>query len=263
MTNEQHVSSCPEYAGNLAELALGILTGRDRAATLAHVESCANCAEELEQLARAADAVVLVAPEADPPIGFEVSLFSRMGVSDESRLERGRLSRVVPGRRPAVGLAVGWRLGARRRVEHRLVDRIGGTDAGAPRTGRGGGHGRPDGERRIGRPGVGLRGTDAVAVDDPGRLLGARPGDLPGGDGRRGNAHHRLVRGRPRLRSLGRNALGNAPGRPSGPGGVAQRDGDRHRLAGLTPRLSSGTCPACTDPRPARRCSPPAPVRAR
>jgi len=41
---------CDEYSGNLAELALGILTGRERVATLAHVESCAHCTDELERL---------------------------------------------------------------------------------------------------------------------------------------------------------------------------------------------------------------------
>ena len=74
---------CDAYAENLAELALGILTGRARAATLAHVDSCAHCAEELEQLSRAADAVVSVAPELEPTVGFEVRLFNRMGVADD------------------------------------------------------------------------------------------------------------------------------------------------------------------------------------
>jgi hypothetical protein len=74
---------CDGYSENLAELALGILTGRARAATLAHVDSCAHCAEELEQLSRAADAVVSVAPELEPTVGFEVRLFNRMGLADD------------------------------------------------------------------------------------------------------------------------------------------------------------------------------------
>ena len=51
---------CDEYSDNLAELALGILTGRERAATLAHVDSCPRCADELEQLSHAADAVARI-----------------------------------------------------------------------------------------------------------------------------------------------------------------------------------------------------------
>ena len=83
MSPEHGGSSCAEIAPALPELALGVLTGRDRVVALAHTESCSLCADELEQLARAADAVVLVAPELEPPVGFEVRLFSRMGVSDD------------------------------------------------------------------------------------------------------------------------------------------------------------------------------------
>ncbi len=79
-----------EHSELLAELALGILTGRERAATLAHVENCPRCAEELELLSRAADAVVQVAPDREPPVGFEVRLFERMGVIDPKK------SRIVP-----------------------------------------------------------------------------------------------------------------------------------------------------------------------
>ncbi len=76
--------SCAEISAVLPELALGVLTGRDRAAALAHIESCSRCADELEQLARAADAVVRVAPELEPPVGFEGRLFSRMGVTGDA-----------------------------------------------------------------------------------------------------------------------------------------------------------------------------------
>jgi anti-sigma-K factor RskA len=76
----QHL--CDEHSDNLAELALGILTGRERAATLAHVDACPRCAEELEQLSHLADAVVSIAPEAEPTVGFEVRLFNRMGLAD-------------------------------------------------------------------------------------------------------------------------------------------------------------------------------------
>ena len=69
---------CEKFADTLAELALGILTGRERAATLAHVESCAHCADELDHLSRASDAVLSMAPEVEPPLGFEDRLFSRM-----------------------------------------------------------------------------------------------------------------------------------------------------------------------------------------
>jgi Putative zinc-finger len=82
MMDDPRAQSCDEYSDNLAELALGILTGRERAATLAHVDSCPRCAEELEQLSHVSDAVVSIAPDAEPPLGFEVRLFNRMGVAE-------------------------------------------------------------------------------------------------------------------------------------------------------------------------------------
>jgi hypothetical protein len=127
-------STCDEHTDNLAELALGILTGRERAATLAHVDACPRCAEELEQLAHAADAVVRVAPELEPTMGFEVRLFSRMGLTDAPPLVRP----ASPARRAvvplrwmsnsprwaiavaaavialAVGLSIGWTTGTAR-----------------------------------------------------------------------------------------------------------------------------------------------------
>ena len=84
---------CARYRDDLAELALGVLTGRDRARALSHVDECPRCAEELEQLSRIADTVLQVAPEVEPPIGFESRLFERMGVSDSAR--RPRRLRVV------------------------------------------------------------------------------------------------------------------------------------------------------------------------
>jgi len=88
MSDELREKGCDAYADDLAELALGALTGRPRAQALSHVESCPQCAEELEQLSRVADAIVQVAPEVEPPVGFEVRLFDRMGVSDRRRLFR-------------------------------------------------------------------------------------------------------------------------------------------------------------------------------
>jgi hypothetical protein len=97
---------CEEHGNELAELALGVLTGRERSRTLSHVESCARCAEELEVLSRTADTVLQAAPDMEPPLGFEVRLFERMGVTDVApRRRRGRgfrPSRWVPA---VVGVA--------------------------------------------------------------------------------------------------------------------------------------------------------------
>jgi Putative zinc-finger len=110
MGDEVTERGCEEYGDELAELALGVLTGRERARVLSHVESCPRCAEELEVLSRAADIVVQAAPETEPPLGFEVRLFERMGVTDAPpRRRRLRPSRWVPAvvGVAAAGLALG------------------------------------------------------------------------------------------------------------------------------------------------------------
>jgi hypothetical protein len=78
-------TACEKLDENLAELALGILSGRERMTALAHVECCAQCADELERLSRASDAVLHMAPEVEPPLGFEVRLFNHMGHGEVSR----------------------------------------------------------------------------------------------------------------------------------------------------------------------------------
>ena len=103
MSDDVRERGCEEYGDELAELALGVLTGRERARVLLHVESCPRCAEELEILSRAADSVVQAAPEMEPPLGFEVRLFERMGLTDVTpRRRRLRPSRWVPA---VVGVA--------------------------------------------------------------------------------------------------------------------------------------------------------------
>jgi anti-sigma-K factor RskA len=130
MTEDPHANGGDDHAENLAELALGILTGRERAAALAHVDSCQRCAEELEQLSHAADAVVRVAPEIEPPMGFEVRLFNRMGLTEPpaplestglaqrratarwgSRLPRWVLASAAAVIALALGLGIGWSTG--------------------------------------------------------------------------------------------------------------------------------------------------------
>jgi hypothetical protein len=60
-----------QFEIELAELAFGSLHGNERAALLQHVGSCADCAAHLRDLETAADTLLLLAPEAEVPIGFE------------------------------------------------------------------------------------------------------------------------------------------------------------------------------------------------
>ena len=159
MSDDLRENGCDGYANDLAELALGVLTGRARAQALSHVESCPRCAEELEQLSRVADTVVQAAPELEPPMGFEVRLFERMGVADVLPRRRLRPSFWVPAVVAAAAAAVVLGLGL---CVVPGADRHG---AGPPPDG---GVGRPRRERRDGRARGRLRGYPALDVDDAG-----------------------------------------------------------------------------------------------
>jgi hypothetical protein len=94
-----HSSDCAAVHDDLAELALGTLSGLERSSVLSHVQGCATCRDEVDRLSAAADAILTLAPEAEPQAGFETRLFERMGVVPKRRGWR------LPGR-PAARIAL-------------------------------------------------------------------------------------------------------------------------------------------------------------
>ena len=72
------LSSCELLASAAAELALGSLTGTERSWALAHIDGCDRCAALVSDLTSAADALMLIAPAADPSPGFEVRWLNRV-----------------------------------------------------------------------------------------------------------------------------------------------------------------------------------------
>ena len=93
--------ACAAIDPDLAELALGALTGKDRVDALAHLEECARCSAEVDELAAAADELLHLAPAAEPPVGFEARVFERLG------LRAGPVGwRSWSVWRPKVGLAI-------------------------------------------------------------------------------------------------------------------------------------------------------------
>ena len=169
MSDNTRNQGCEKYSGELAELALGVLTGRERAQALSHVESCQRCADELEQLSRVVDTVVQAAPEVEPPMGFEVRLFEKMGVSDD--LARRRAA-PAPVSSASLGCcdrgSCGGRGGPRPRADLAFLDddaaghRAGPARAVAERVGP------PRGERHDRRACRDLRRGHAVDLDDAG-----------------------------------------------------------------------------------------------
>jgi anti-sigma factor RsiW len=61
---------CASIEDDLAVLAIGALTGQDRARVLGHLEGCARCTVRLEELSATADGLLDAIPEVAPPMGF-------------------------------------------------------------------------------------------------------------------------------------------------------------------------------------------------
>ena len=73
--------SCDEFAEVAAELALGVLTGRERAAALAHLNGCESCREQVRELTMVQDELLALLPSQEPPAGFESRVLERLGLS--------------------------------------------------------------------------------------------------------------------------------------------------------------------------------------
>jgi hypothetical protein len=63
--------TCAHLHDVAAELALGVLTGRDRATAIAHLEQCRACREEVRQLMVVGGLLPELLPPVEPPPGFE------------------------------------------------------------------------------------------------------------------------------------------------------------------------------------------------
>ena len=65
--DHENTDGCEEISSDLIEFATGTLTGRSRTRVLEHLATCAHCRSELESLAAVADALLELAPAAEPP----------------------------------------------------------------------------------------------------------------------------------------------------------------------------------------------------
>ena len=73
--------SCAEFYDSAAELALGVLTGRERAEALAHLDHCEACREHVGQLTMTGEQLLGLLPTAEPPAGFETRVMGRLGLA--------------------------------------------------------------------------------------------------------------------------------------------------------------------------------------
>ena len=82
--------SCEHTRQLAAELALGIADGAERAAALRHVAECGECRRAVEELSAIADDLLMLAPEREPPAGFESRVLARMQAPTVARTRRWR-----------------------------------------------------------------------------------------------------------------------------------------------------------------------------
>lgn len=77
--------SCTQLHQAGAELALGVLSGRERAEATAHLDRCADCREYIGQLARVGDGLLGLLPGSEPPAGFETRVVRRLARARAAR----------------------------------------------------------------------------------------------------------------------------------------------------------------------------------
>jgi hypothetical protein len=152
--SEQNDMTCTELADVAAELALGVLTGRERAMAVAHLDKCDTCREDVRQLMATGEQLVELLPPAEPPAGFETRVLDRLG-----------LPAPAPG--PVELLQTGREHRPRRRRSARGRVRAG-----------------------AGQPGAGQR--DAIGPGGTAARPGG-PGTTPGGPGRPGRVRRALA----------------------------------------------------------------------
>jgi len=92
--------SCAEFGNVAGELALGVLYGEERAAALAHVETCRACRQELTLLTDAADEIRLIVPGVDPPAGFQQRVVARIAAAAAAGPDATSPTPLAPRRHP-------------------------------------------------------------------------------------------------------------------------------------------------------------------
>ena len=97
--SEGYDMSCAELADAAAELALGVLTGRERAEALAHLDHCEACREHVRQLTMTGEELLGLLPPREPPAGFETRVMERLGLSVPERQPTGRIGPISRFRR--------------------------------------------------------------------------------------------------------------------------------------------------------------------
>jgi hypothetical protein len=96
---------CDRFADIGAELALGVLTGRERAEAIPQLDRCDACREDVRELAFTGEELLGLLPAVPPPAGFDTRVLNQLGLAGRHR--RPRHSRLLLAAAAATVLAVG------------------------------------------------------------------------------------------------------------------------------------------------------------
>src|ERR1700722_2021455 len=94
---ESNDIGCAGLTAVAAELALGALTGHERAGALAHLDRCEVCRERVSRLMVTSGELLELLPASEPPPGFEARVLERLRLA---ALRRAIVSQARPGGHP-------------------------------------------------------------------------------------------------------------------------------------------------------------------
>jgi len=97
---------CAEVRELIPELAMGVAPGDERAMALNHLTTCAECRQVLEETSEIVDELLLLAPQHEPPPGFDAKVIEAVSG------ERPRRWRVSKGLAAAAAILLAASLGA-------------------------------------------------------------------------------------------------------------------------------------------------------
>jgi hypothetical protein len=77
--------TCEEIRELAPEVALGVAEAEERAEVLRHLSSCSECRHAVEQFTLVSDELLMLAPEQEPPAGFESRVIESIGLGRPAR----------------------------------------------------------------------------------------------------------------------------------------------------------------------------------
>ena len=118
---ELHCAQLRELA---PELSLGVLAGRERALAIAHLQDCPAYEQHVRELSVVGDRLLALVPGAEPPVGFEQRVLTRLGIT-HTHTHRRRWRRWLGAAAAVIAAAAiataGWFLHASQNGDPELV----------------------------------------------------------------------------------------------------------------------------------------------